>query len=128
MKPKFLLTIVALNTLFLAGSIATAISVQAEDSLPKLSQTISKLVGLDSKYYPLVTSAVDRAVASKRAINSAQKKEIKPPNLPARVTAGLIPVEMRGKPQVDRQPNEQNNNAQPNTSTKNNNKDTVDRK
>jgi hypothetical protein len=129
MKPKFLLTIVALNTLFLGVSIATVPSVKAEDNLPKLSRTISKLVGLDSKYYHLVTSAIDRAIASKRiAIAEREKKEVKPP-IPVHVTAGLIPPPIREKPQVDRQPSEQDNKTiPPSDSTTTDNKNIVDRK
>ncbi len=92
MKPKILLTIVALNPLFLGVSIATMPSVKAEDNVPKFSQIVSKLVGLNSKYHSLVTSAIDRAVANKKNIAAEKKVEIKPalPDLP--LTAGMIPV------------------------------------
>jgi hypothetical protein len=133
MKPKFILTIVTLNTLFLGISIATAPGVRAADNLPKLSKTISKLVNLDSKYYPLVTSAIDcrrqtkgqRAIASKRiVVAERENKEIKPP----------LPVHIRGRapqtkkqPQADRQPSEKDNKTiPPNTTT--NNENSVDRK
>jgi hypothetical protein len=133
MKPKFLLTIVALNTLFLGVSIATAPTVKAENNLPELSQTISKLVGLDSNYYHLVTSAIDRAIASKRIViaekeKKKEKNEIKPP-FPVHVTAGIIAPKIREKPQSDRQPSEKNNKTiPPSDSTTTDNKNIVDRK
>jgi hypothetical protein len=58
MKPKFLLTILALNTLFLGG-------INPEYNIAKLSQTISKLVGLNGNAPNLVKSAIDRALLSK---------------------------------------------------------------
>jgi hypothetical protein len=128
MKPNFLLTIVTLNTLFLGISIATAPNVKAGDNLPKLSQTISKLVGLDSKYYPLVTSAIERAIASKRiVIAEREKKEIKPP-LTVHVTAGAIAPAPKEKPQADRQPSEKDTKTIPPSTTTTNNKNIVDRK
>jgi hypothetical protein len=101
MKPKFLLTIVTLNTLFLLGS--TASSVKAEDNVPKFSQIVSKLVDLDVKYHSLVTSAIERAMANKKNITGAKKEEIKPPIPVLHVTAGMIPA-IREKPQSDPQP------------------------
>jgi hypothetical protein len=128
MTPKFLLTIVALNTLFLAGSIATAPNVKAEDNLPELSRTISKLVNLDSKYYHLVTSAVDRAIASKRIVIVERVKKINPP-LPVHVTAGVIAPPIRPTPQADRQASEKDNKTiLPSDSTTTENKNIVDRK
>jgi hypothetical protein len=103
MKPNFLLTIVALNTLFLGLSIATASSVKAEDSVPKFSRTISKLVGLDLKYHSLVTSAIDRAIANRKNIAGVKKEEIKPPIPLLQVTAGMMPA-IGEKPQSDPQP------------------------
>jgi hypothetical protein len=80
MKPKFLLTIVAINTLFLSASIATASSIKPEHNIPKLSQNIYKLVGLNSKDRPLVAVAIDRAITSKKiAAREHKKKEV---NLP----------------------------------------------
>jgi hypothetical protein len=135
MKPKFILTIVTLNTLFLGLSIATAPGVRAADNLPKLSKTISKLVNLDSKYYPLVTSAIDcrrqtkgqRAIASKRiVVAERENKEIKPP-FPVHITAGAIAPETREQPQADRQLSEKDNKTiPPNTTT--NNENSVDLK
>lgn len=92
MKPRFLLTIVALNTLFLGMSIATMSSVKAEDNVPEFSRIISKLVGLDSKYHSLVTSAIDRAVTNKKNIAAEKKAETKPPYPALSVTAGMIPA------------------------------------
>jgi hypothetical protein len=70
MKPKFLLTIVALNTLFLATSIATASNISPAYNIFKLSQTISTLVGLDGADPNLVESAIDRALKAKeKAVN-----------------------------------------------------------
>jgi hypothetical protein len=70
MKPKFLLTIVALNTLFLATSIATASNISPAYNIFKLSQTISKLVGFDGDNPNLVESAIDRALKAKeKAVN-----------------------------------------------------------
>jgi hypothetical protein len=80
MKPKFILTIVALNTLFLVASIATVSSVKAEDNSAKLSQTISKLVGLDGNAPNLLKSAIDRALLTKEnAINLTTGKDAPPP-------------------------------------------------
>jgi hypothetical protein len=80
MKPKFILTIVALNTLFVSASIATASIVKPEHNIPKLSQNIYKLVGLDSKDRPLVAVAIDRAITAKKiAASEDKKKEV---NLP----------------------------------------------
>jgi hypothetical protein len=80
MKPKFLLTIVAFNTLFVGASIATASSIKPEHNIPKLSQNIYKLIGLDSKDRPLVAVAIDRAMTAKKIAASEDKqKEI---NLP----------------------------------------------
>jgi hypothetical protein len=80
MKPKFLLTIVALNALFLAGSIATASSISPAYNIFKLSQTISKLVGLDENDPNLVKSAIDRALLTKeKAINLTTEKDAPPP-------------------------------------------------
>jgi hypothetical protein len=80
MKPKFILTIVALNTLFLVASIATVSSVKAEDNIAELSQTISKLVGLDGNAPNLVKSAIDRALLTKeKAINLTTGKDAPPP-------------------------------------------------
>jgi hypothetical protein len=80
MQPKFLLTIVALNTLFMGASIATASNVKPEHNIPKLSQSISKLVGLDSKDRHLVTTAIDRVMTAKKVAVSEDKK--KRANLP----------------------------------------------
>jgi hypothetical protein len=79
MKPNFLLTIIAINTLFLGTSIATASSIKPEHNIAKLSQSISKLVGLDRNAPPLVALAIDRAMTSKK--NAATDKE-KVKNLP----------------------------------------------
>jgi hypothetical protein len=103
MKSKFLLTILLVNPLFLAGSIASGSSVKAEDNVPKFSQIVSKLVGLDSKYHSLVTSAIDRAVANQKNIVAEKKTKIKP-TLPAMpVTAGMIPA-IREQPPADPNP------------------------
>jgi hypothetical protein len=70
MKPKFLLTTVTLNTLFMAGSIATASSISPAYNIFKLSQTIAKIVGFDGADPNLVKSAIDRALnAKEKAIN-----------------------------------------------------------
>jgi hypothetical protein len=92
MKPKFLLTIIALNTLFLSGSIATISNLSPAYSIVKLSQTISKLVGLDGADPNLVKSAIDRALKAKeKAVNldphtagavSAQPEGQKPTRTP----------------------------------------------
>jgi hypothetical protein len=85
MKPKFLLTILTLNTLFLGG-------INPEYNIAKLSQTLSKLVGLDGTDPNLVKSAIDRALKAKeKAINldphtagavSAQPEGQKPTRTP----------------------------------------------
>jgi hypothetical protein len=79
MKPKFLLTIIALNTPFLGASLATASSIKPEHNIPKLSQSISKLVGLNSKDLPLLTTAIDRAMNAKKIASEDKKKGV---NLP----------------------------------------------
>jgi hypothetical protein len=102
MKPNFLLTIVALNTLFLLGS--TASSVKAEDNVPQFSKIVSKLVGLDVKYHSLVTSAIDRAMANKKNIAAVKEAKIKPPIPVLHVTAGMIPA-IGEQPQSNPKPN-----------------------
>jgi hypothetical protein len=107
MKPKFVLTIIAFNTLFLIGSIATASSVNAEDNVPQFSQIISKLVSLDLKYHSLVTSAIDRAIVNKKNIAGAKEEGLKPIIIPVlHITAGMIPV-AREQPQSDPKPSNQ---------------------
>jgi hypothetical protein len=72
MKPKFLLAIISINTLFLAG-IATASSISPAYNIFKLSQTISKLVGFSGDDPNLVKSAIDRALKAKEeAVNPSQ--------------------------------------------------------
>jgi hypothetical protein len=81
MKPKFLLTIIALNTLFLSGSIVTASSISPAYNIFKLGQTISKLVGLDGADSNLLESAIDRALRAKeKAVNLNPGNDAKPVN------------------------------------------------
>jgi hypothetical protein len=81
MKPKFLLTILALNTLFLGSSIATASNISPAYNIFKLSQTISKLVGLDGTDPNLVESAIDRALEAKeKAVNLKTDDDSYPPD------------------------------------------------
>jgi hypothetical protein len=70
MKPKFLLAIITLNTLSLAGSMAILSSINPEYNIAKLSQTISKIVGFNGDDPNLVESAIDRALRAKeKAVN-----------------------------------------------------------
>jgi hypothetical protein len=110
MKPKFLLTIVALNTLFLSASIVTASSIKPEYNISKLNQNISKLVGLDSKDRPLVTVAVDRAMTAKK--NAASEDKKKGVNLPQPAPEIMgkvaVPKEIQKPPQTPRKKADKN--------------------
>jgi hypothetical protein len=74
MKPKFLLTILTFSTLFLGASIATASSLKPEHNITKLSHNISKLVGLDPNDRPIVATAIERAIASKKTATTDKEK------------------------------------------------------
>jgi uncharacterized sporulation protein YeaH/YhbH (DUF444 family) len=77
-------------------------SVKAEDNVPEFSQTISKLVDVDLKYHSLVTSAIDRAITSRKIIANNKNKKV---NIPRRaVTLGRIAA-----PKLDRNPNGKTN-------------------
>jgi hypothetical protein len=82
MKPKFLLTIIALNTLFLGTSIATASNISPAYNIFKLSQTISTLVGLDSADPDLVESAIERALKAKEKAIDLKKESDSQPSEP----------------------------------------------
>jgi hypothetical protein len=93
MKPKFLLAILALNTLFLGG-------INPEYNIAKLSQTIAKLVGFDGADPNLVKSAIERALKAKeKAVHlesrtagavSAQPEIQKPTQTPIKKDKGNI--------------------------------------
>ncbi len=98
MKPKFLLTIVILNTLFLGISIATASTIKPEHNITKLSQSISKLVGLNPISHPVVAAAIDRAITTKQiAVNKDKNKGTNPPQ-PKSEIMGKVAVPKSLKP------------------------------
>jgi hypothetical protein len=105
MKPNFLLTIIALNTLFLSTSIATASNISPAYNIFKLSQTISKIVGFDGDNPNLIESAIDRALKAK-----AKAIDLKPDsNLPLESQrAGGDRLAPQENPKPDRSPIDQN--------------------
>jgi hypothetical protein len=104
MKPKFLLTIVAINTLFLGASIATASNIKPEYNITKLSQNISKLVGFNSQDRPLVATAIERAVTAKQiALSEDKKKEKNLPHPEPEIMGKVaVPKEIQQPPQTPR--------------------------
>jgi hypothetical protein len=67
MKAKFFLTLLALTGLFLGSNSAFAAtgSTTVNTNADTLSQTISKLIDLDSDAHSLVSIAIDRALLAK---------------------------------------------------------------
>jgi hypothetical protein len=82
MKPKFLLTILALNTLFLSTSIATVSNISPAYNIFKLSQTISKIVGFDGADPDLVESSIERALKAKEEAVNLKTDSDPPPSEP----------------------------------------------
>jgi hypothetical protein len=68
MKTKFLLALLTLNSLlFYANSAfaAKASSIEGNQKIANLSQTISKSIDLDGGYHSLIESAINRALLAK---------------------------------------------------------------
>jgi hypothetical protein len=109
MKPKFLLTILTFNALFLGTSIATASSIAPEHNIPKLSHSISKLVGLEATDSPIVAMAIDRAIASKKTATTDKEKVKNLPHLePALMGKVAVPKESQKPARTPRKKDNKN--------------------
>jgi hypothetical protein len=93
MKTKFLLALLTLNSLlFYANSAfaAKASSIEGNQKIANLSQTISKSINLDGSYHSLIESAINRALIAKGEKNNPNEAGGEPVVAPASTPRSIV--------------------------------------